>query len=631
MLAAGLMYAGLIVVFTWPMMSRFQTSIVGGGDAFHALWSFWWFEQAIAHPLSIWDCPLLLHPYGADLIQHDYFLWPNVLALVTRRLGLTLVGSYNGSLWLAIWLNALSMFLLARAVLKEWLPAFVGGLAFAFAPFFWGRVQGHLGFMHAYPLPLFALCLYKAQQTRSRRWAMGAGGSWVLAALSQYSYAIYAGAYWILWSLYHQCPFSLKIEKRASPRWRWAALFLGIGVVAAAIAVAVSLGGGREIVLGGVTIRIMRSGRPLTVCCLSWLLAFLLRHRLIVARRSHPPDALSEDQVRLWGAMALPLILLLPILARGVRLILAGDYAAPYRGMRSGFMGAYAISALLPNIYHSLWGGAIQEGLRSWSLLERGSIGLGWTAIGIVLGTRAQRLARWWTVAFAAFFLLSLGPFLEVYPRLDHGPVLPYWLLSYLPLVSAARVPLRWIVMGLLAWCVLVALGFQRIRSAKWRALAFAGILFEGMAVPLPMTAADIPQIYRTIGLDRAGGAVLELPFGVRDGRRVWGYLFPPERLYYQTVHQKPLVGGYISGIPDRIFSLYEDQPILRRLVALQTAPDRAQSIPRDEFVKWSGEWGITWVILDRDLAAASLAQEIQRLLGAPLLEGGRLAAWKIP
>jgi hypothetical protein len=329
--------------------------------------------------------------------------------------------------------------------------------------------------------------------------------------------------------------------------------------------------------------------------------------------------------------MALPLLALLPLLAHGARLMLAGDYAAPYRGMRSGFMGAYAVTALLPNVYHSLWGGTVQAALGSWGLLERGSIGLGWTAMAVVLGTRAQRLAGWWTVAFAAFFLLSLGPFLEVYPGLDHGPVLPYWLLSYLPLVSAARVPLRWIAMALVAWAVLVAVGFQRIPAARWRALAFAGILFEGMAIPLPMTAADIPAVYRTVGLDRAAGAVLELPFGVRDGRRFWGTLFPPERLYYQTAHRKPLVGGYISGIPDRIFALYQEQPILRQLVGFQTGPDRAQSIPRDAFLKWCGEWGITWVILDRDLATAPLAQETQRLLGAPLVEDGRRAAWKIP
>jgi hypothetical protein len=630
MAAAGLIYAGLTLLFTWPMAAHFQTAVVGGDDAFQAMWSFWWFEEAIAHPLSIWDCPVLLHPYGSNLIQHDYFLWPNLLALATRRLGLTLVGSYNGSLWLAVWLNALSTFLLARAVVKEWLPAFVAGLAFAFAPFFWGRIHGHLGFMHAYPLPLFALCLYKTRQTGSRRWAMGVGGSWVLAAWSQYYYAIYAGIYLLLWSLYHHCPFSLKIERRAGPRARWAILFLGIGAAAAAIAVAVSLGAGGEVRFGGVGVSVRRSGRPLTVWCLSWLLAFLLRRRLILARRSHAPDATSDGHVRLWGYMALPLILLLPLFARGIGLILAGDYAAPYRGARGAFRGAYAITALLPNIYHSLWGGAIQEGLASWSLLERGSIGLGWTAIGIVLWTRAQRLAGWWTAAFAAFFLLSLGPFLEVYPGLDHGPALPYWVLSYLPLASSARVPLRCIAMGLVAWSVLVAVGFQRIPAAKWRALAFAGLLFEGMAVPLPMTAADIPEVYRAVGLDRAGGAVLELPFGVRDGRRSWGYVFPPERLYYQTVHRKPLVGGYISGVPDRTFSLYQQHPILRQMVALQVAPDHPQSIRRDEFLRWSGEWNITWVILDRRLATASLAQEIQRLLGAPLLEDGRLVAWKI-
>lgn len=520
------MYAGLTLLFTWPMAARFETAVEGGGDAFHPLWSFWWFEKVIAHPLSIWDCPILLHPYGADPIQNDYFLWPNVLALVTRRLGLTLVGSYNASLWLAIWLNALSMFLLARGALKDRLAAFVGGLAFAFAPFFWGRIQGHLGFMHAYPLPLFALCLYKTQQTRSRPWAMGVGGSWVLAGWSQYSYAIYAGIYWILWSLYHRCPFSLKVEQRAGPRWRWSMPFFGMGAVAAAIAVAVSLGGGREVILGGVTIRARRSGKPLAIWCMGWLLAVLVRHRLTVARRSHPVEAPSGDLIRLWGYMVLPLILLVPLILRGARPILAGEYAAPYREFRGAFRRAYAVTALLPNIYPSVWGGCSS---RSAGILEPLRPRLHRARLDSHRHRRREaRRTDCRMVDRCLRGVLPSEP--RTVPRNLSGarprpraPLLVHSLPP--PRVCGSVSPAldRHGIGGVVRSC---GRGISKDSVSQG---AFAGVLFEGMAVPLPMTAADIPGAYRTPPLDRTTGAALELPFRVRDGHRFGGIRVPTQ------------------------------------------------------------------------------------------------------
>jgi hypothetical protein len=75
-MAAALTYGVLAVAFTWPLILHLQTSIIGGNDAFQALWRLWWFERALARPDSLWSCLLILHPYGADLIQHDWQLWP---------------------------------------------------------------------------------------------------------------------------------------------------------------------------------------------------------------------------------------------------------------------------------------------------------------------------------------------------------------------------------------------------------------------------------------------------------------------------------------------------------------------------------------------------------------------------
>ncbi len=634
--AAAMIYGALALLLTWPMALHIQTAIVGGGDAYHHLWGLWWFEKALGHPSDFWNCPLVFHPYGASLILDDWPLGPNLLALTARRLGFTLIGSYNASLLLAIWLNALSVFALVRAVVKEWLPAIVAGLFFAFSPFFWGRLHGHLAFVHAYPLALVALCAYKSQQSRSPRWAVGLGVSLALAVWSESYYAVYAAFYLVLAYVYEVSPVSLKIERRHTSRPELQASFLIVGLLAGIVAVTVSLQGGLEGPPGGVWGSVYRVARPMVIWWASWLVAFVLRYRLIAVPREKAPTPPWDDPIRFWGYAALPLILLLPVLAGVAQLAASGDFPALKLNLKPEFSGAYALSALFPNIYHSLWGHVFQHRLASWSLLERGSIGLGWAAIILVLGTKAHKVAGWWTFAFSVFLLLSFGPFLEIAPGLDQGPILPFWILRYVPVLSEARVPSRWIALALVAGSVLVGLGFQRIRSQGWKALAMGAIVFEGLVLPLRVVTPVVPALYQTIARDHQAGALLQLPFGACDGRGCWGDAFPAEHLYYQTVHQRPVVGGYLSRLSKETRRRYQDERILQQLVALQknTDPSRnarlAAEIDGNSFLRWTADWGITWVMMDRSRASTALDGAVLTLLGQPLLVQGHVVAWRI-
>lgn len=630
MIAAALMYGVLAAVFTWPLMLHFQTSIIGGTDAFQALWGLWWFERALLRPDSLWNCPLVLHPYGADLVQHDWQLWPNVFALAARRLGLTLVGSYNAAILMAIWLNALSVFLLARAVVKEWLPAFVAGLLYGSAAYFGGRIQGHFWFMHAYPLPLLALCLQKIWDTRCRRWALGVGGSLVLAVWSEHYYAVYAGVYALLFFLYHSVSLEIRQEARPSVRRGWQIFFVTLGALAGTLGAVVAQTGGWRFFLWGVRISIRRPGRALTVCLASWFAAFLLRNRLRVLLGTKQGPFLDKRHVRLYGYMALPLVLLVPIMVRAGRLLLRGDFGSQWASVASGLMGVHALSIVFPNIYHPLWGEWLRGALSTWELWERGTVGLGWAAISVVLLTRVYRAAGWWRFAFVGFLVLSLGPFLEIFPGWRISPPLPFWVLRYIPIVEGARVPSRWVAMALVPWAMLVALGVQGVTSSRWRVAVLAAVLFEGLAAPWQVNPVSVPSMYRAISRDTRAGALLELPFGVMDGRRMWGAGFPPELLYYQTVHGKRLVGGYISRIPDRIFDEYRDQPVLWKLATLQEEPEEGEGIDRGEFLRFAAEWEVTWIVLDRYRASPSLERAVLWLLGPPLLEEGHLMAWSI-
>ncbi len=60
--------------------------------------------------------------------------------------------------------------------------------------------------------------------------------------------------------------------------------------------------------------------------------------------------------------------------------------------------------------------------------------------------------------------------------------------------------------------------------------------------------------------------AILELPFGIRDGLSSLGN-FGASSQFYQTFHTKDLVGGYVSRIDERTKRAYREEPVTRALI----------------------------------------------------------------
>lgn len=56
----------------------------------------------------------------------------------------------------------------------------------------------------------------------------------------------------------------------------------------------------------------------------------------------------------------------------------------------------------------------------------------------------------------------------------------------------------------------------------------------------------------------------------------------------------------------------------------------RQQAIDKDVFFNWAAEWGIGWVVMDRNRASVVLDHAVRALLGEPWLAQGHLVAWRI-
>ena len=74
--------------------------------------------------------------------------------------------------------------------------------------------------------------------------------------------------------------------------------------------------------------------------------------------------------------------------------------------------------------------------------------------------------------------------------------------------------------------------------------------------------------MYQVVAADPRPIRVLSLPFGLRDGLSSRGN-YSSSSQFYQTFHEKRLVGGYISRLPNRSIERYRRNPTLRVLLRL--------------------------------------------------------------
>ena len=115
-------------------------------------------------------------------------------------------------------------------------------------------------------------------------------------------------------------------------------------------------------------------------------------------------------------------------------------------------------------------------------------------------------------------------------------------------------------------------------------ALLVALAMVESLAAPLPLAPIGAPGVYADIAASNNPGSVLTIPFGVRDGFGEKG-LLEHDALYGQTLHRRPLVGGFLARLPPRVWSWYEQTEPYRSLLALSSSATATAPLPTCESV----------------------------------------------
>jgi hypothetical protein len=564
----------LALALGYPLLVRFRSHVPGSAtwafDEYTFVWNIWWFKRAVIDLLSSpLRTDLLFFPLGIDLVLHTYNFC-NTLVALPLQMVMGLPAASNSTLVLSTVLSGYGVFLLVRYLLalpgegpgrlaaavgdagSPELPsgfgcdaaALLAGLIYAFAS---NRAVyaalGHYDMVTTQWLPFYVL--YLIRTLRAARYAAMAGDTGGPSIRAVVGNAVLAG------------------------------LFFAMAVLA-------------EMIFG-------------VFLGIFTLLAVALE---LSRRREWPARRLVRTLVGLVVVAVTVALLWSPVLVPIARAFASGEYALEGWG-EAVKLSSDLVGMFTPTSLHPLWGGdwvqelrAVEEGTARFSDVNTVFLGYATLLLALVGLWRYRRQVRLWSWTAVLFGLFCLGPVLQIAGRyrfnldgLDVTIPLPYTLLHYIPVVQANRAPNRNSVLLMLGLAVLAGYGCAALQGwlvrggrtasakpvpARRRVVALSVlsvlsllVLFEHASVPAPLTAAHVPTVYEQIASEPGEFSVMQLPLG-------WRTSFGPlgsERTqvqYYQTVHDRPIIGGNIARSPSFKMEYFARIPLFRALTDLE-------------------------------------------------------------
>jgi hypothetical protein len=608
-------YVVLAIVFSWPLPLNMSTHLTGvpGGDTGVYVWNQWVFRHEILQeghfPYFTDRIFSLTEPTNLSL--HNYTTFQNLLALPLIGI-LGVVTTFNVIYLLMTVLTAYTTFLLAKHVTGHVAESWLAGALFAWSPLLVTRGTEHFSLVAAAPLAIFLLVLLKADGHERFRDAVALGATEWLAASTDVYYAVYClliGAIFLAARVVaiHRSP---QAGRSVAVRWALDVLILSIGGFIAAL-----------VVSGGWQISIM--GWPLPIHSLytpMMLLTILVAIRVAWELRTSllPTSGLWQFIRFSLVAGVVAIFLLSPVLyATAIRIRTSGQLDPSKIFWRSSPAGVDLLAIFLPNPNHPFapvalvdWLNSLPtkyiEGLVSVPLVAIVTLCVAWRAGWIP--------SRWWTGLTVLFGLLALGPFIHIAGVNTYVPG-PWAFLRYVPIVGLTRSPSRFSVVLMLGIAILFAtalVALTRRYPATRRVIVTtvgALLLFELLPAPRPIYSAAIPRLYQHVKDAPRDLRLLELPVGARDGTSNIGN-FTARSQFYQTFHEKALVGGYLSRVSRRRINLMRSNEMVDALLILSEGgdiPEKTKARLIDLGPTWSERSNIGFVVIDRPRTSEAL------------------------
>ena len=512
------------VVQTWPLVLHADDSLsywpVHPEDTWMNLWNFWSVKHSLLGLSNPFHTDQLFYPQGADLYLHTLNTVNAVLSIPLQLLTGNLVLSWNILALLLFAASGVSTYALARRFTNDDIVSLAAGFIFAFAPFVMMRFQGHWNIATVWPLPIFALFLFRFQE--NGRWydAVGAGLIWAIIGYTNPEYAVdaalFTGVFVLFWSLVY-------LGRREWRRLR--SLLVGMPLVGATLVLA---------------------GAPL-------LLPAIVAVRGDEISMPDTSEVMSSDLAALvtpsplWGPGKLPVWDL-----DGFNHFPAGDIE------NTVYMGLTPL----------LLAGAALLTVRRLS-----DVRVFWFAVFLLFVSLAMG---------PHLFIGQTESFLPLpYQIYDRIPVLSerrsisrMIVFGHLALAMLAALGFKTI----LVWLKDHYSAFAPVAAV----FLFAFVIVEYWSPPILMERVERPEALAAISTERGDFAVLDAPLGrstwTVGGTQVGAAL----AMYYQPIFGKPTLGGYLSRAPDKDVHWMNDKPGIKYVACPGVCPDRPDAADLD-------------------------------------------------
>jgi hypothetical protein len=619
--AAGLLMV-LAVGQTWPLVRHLGTALpgTGPGDNGAFVWNLWWMRHVGLNTARFFHTDYLLWPYGASLVLHTHTLL-NAFLAATVLAQLSVVEAQNVLVLTSVFLNGLAAYALAYEITGSRGGSLVSAAIFGGAPYFAGHLEGHFNLMIGWVIPLWLLFVRRAIIGQRIGNAVLAGCALALAAYADYYYVVFSAVAALgLLIGYRVRARVVWQSKRWSTALTWAMSLLAL--LLAALVAWVHVSGGTRLQVGHLTLSIRSTFNPRFALWATLVVAVALRWRVRLQAVRVDRTLLRADARNAAFAAAVFCAAVVPLAVPAARLLVGTDYVGPGVQFRSAPAGIDVVALVGGNPRHPLLGRYSRQ------LDDRIRIdpieGVGWLGI-VPLALAMLGLGRWpdrverraWGALLAVSLVWALGPWLSVYGWNTALP-LPHTALQFLPIVSNARMPGRAMVLVYLSLAMLAGMGLAtRSTRSIWATSVLLGLIVADYAsAPIPLWRVDVPPVYRDLAARADRAALIELPMGLRDGFGNRGAMDPGSPLF-QTVHEHPVVGGFVARLPMRIVTEYLDDAVFGPLLRASdpSAPDTDLPSPstlRDGL----RARGVRYVILRQPAASSSMTRLIHDALG---------------
>jgi hypothetical protein len=620
--AALLGYVCLALAFAWPLPLRMADAMIGlpAGDAGVYVWNLWVFRHELVanHRLPFLTSEILALSSPVPLALHNYTTFANLLALPLIPL-FGVLKTFNVLVIASGVMSAYGMYIYARVRTGDAVAAWFGGVLFGFSPFMSARAAEHFSLTLAAPIPIFGVLMYRLYAAPSLPLACAAGATVAWAFLCDAYYAVYClliASFAAVYSI-----FSVERHTPTVRRVWWRSLTELAILCVAGLIVGILVRGGGRVDLWGIRVSFTRLYTPMLILTLLVLVRtwMSVRPRL----REHV-NVSAYAQVAIVAGLVC-FVVLSPVLSAVGSPFSERQWLNPGVMWRNSAPGVDALAFFAPNPLHPLFGFISYHWFSSFpSGFNENVVSIPWVAILTILtGIAVWRFRphRGWVLFTAVFALMAMGPFISVASHLTYLPT-PWAILRYLPIVGAARMPTRLSILVMLGVAMMFAMVLQEMRSRGRHPRLYTGLIgallvFELLPAPRVLNSAIVPAPYQFIAEDPRPVRVLSLPFGLRDGVSSRGN-YSASSQFYQTVHEKRLVGGYLSRLPDDSIARYRGNNTLRALIRYSegtTVDESLRALGLERGPRNVERLKIGYVVIDRQRSSAELIEFAKRAL----------------